>query len=309
MSNSIPQFSIIIPLKEVNDYAHETIEKLRKLDFKSWELLILPNLLDHSDWDDVRICSIPTGRVSPAIKRNLGVNHSRGSVILFLDDDSYPDTQLLNVYQEVFEKSEILCAGGPGVTPPGSTYFQEISGAVYESVFLGGNPSRYRKYGSRRKVDDWPSVNLAIRKSTFLSVGGFNSEYWPGEDSIFCNDLTKADIEITMIPEAIVWHHRRRNFIQHILQAKGYGIHRGHFARKFPENSRKLKYFLPPIMFIATLINLLLLLGGIFSELQFFGVFAYALTLMMGVVDNMRRHGIIKSFLSAISRATLPPME
>jgi cellulose synthase/poly-beta-1,6-N-acetylglucosamine synthase-like glycosyltransferase len=300
MSDSIPQFSIIIPLKEVNDYVRETIEKLKKLNFISWELLILPNFLDDSVWDDVRILTIATGKVSPAIKRNVGVSHSKGNIILFLDDDSYPDTYLLDVYNQVFENSEVLCAGGPGITPPNSTFFQQISGAVYESVFLGGSPSRYRKHGSRRKVDDWPSVNLAIRKKTFLSIGGFNSDFWPGEDSILCNDLKKANIEITMIPEAIVWHHRRRTFIEHIIQAKGYGMHRGHFARKFPENSRKLKYFLPSLMLISTLINLLLLTRGFFSNLQFLGMSTYLLALLMGTLDNVKRHGILKSTLSGV---------
>ena len=35
----------------------------------------------------------------------------------------------------------------------------------------------------KRFVIDYPSMNFFIRKTTFEKVGGFNSDYWPGEDS------------------------------------------------------------------------------------------------------------------------------
>ena len=36
-------FSIIIPVKEINDYLSESIPHLLALDYKNYEILILPN--------------------------------------------------------------------------------------------------------------------------------------------------------------------------------------------------------------------------------------------------------------------------
>jgi GT2 family glycosyltransferase len=300
MINQEPLFSVIIPFKETNDYVRETVEKLQSINHASWELILLPNKPEVSEWIESRISIIPTGKVSPAIKRNIGAKSSKGRILLFLDDDSYPDVELLNIYQNIFEDESIVCAGGPGITPPQNSFFQKISGSVYESLFLGGNPSRYRKFGKCRNVDDWPSVNLAVRKSTFKQVGGFNSIYWPGEDSIFCNDLIRRNFNILMIPEAIVWHHRRRSISQHLKQAKGYGTHRGYFARKFPENSRKLKYFLPTFTLIGLTATILLFLVDKLAKFQLLFIGIYLLAIILGILDNMRRHGFIKSTLSGL---------
>jgi len=291
-------FSVVIPLKEINNYVRETVKNLQSMNHNSWELIVLPNLPGISEWEDSNISIIPTGKVSPAVKRNIGVEFAKGRIILFLDDDSYPDVELMNVYERVFEDELVVCAGGPGITPPQSSFFQKISGSVYESLYLGGNPSRYRKFGKRCQVDDWPSVNLAIRKSTFKEVGGFNSEYWPGEDSIFCNELVRRNFQIEMIPDAVVWHYRRTTILKHLIQAKGYGTHRGYFARKFPENSRKLKYFLPSFMLIATLTTVFQFLIGAVSRLSIIFAFVYFITIVLGILDNMRRHGLVRSVLS-----------
>ena len=38
-------------------------------------------------------------------------------------------------------------------------------------------------------VDDFASVNFAIKKKVYEKSCGFNVEYWPGEDTYLANDL------------------------------------------------------------------------------------------------------------------------
>ena len=38
-------FSIIIPVKEINDYLRESVPYLLALDYENFEILILPNLV------------------------------------------------------------------------------------------------------------------------------------------------------------------------------------------------------------------------------------------------------------------------
>ena len=73
-------------------------------------------------------------------------------------------------------------------------------------------------------VDDFASVNFAIKKKVYEKSCGFNVEYWPGEDTYLANDLIfNQDEKIYHIPELLVEHERRDSFIN--LQNKSLGTH------------------------------------------------------------------------------------
>jgi len=245
-NNLVIKYSIIIPVKSINKYVTQTVSEIDRIDRSDLEVIILTN----SD-EDVPICSkkitiIPTGRVGPAEKRDLGATQSSGTILVFLDDDSYPQINFLDYADRFFQEEGIVAIGGPGITPPNASFSERISGAVFLSKFTGGAPERYISYGSIREVDDWPSVNLMVRKKEFIEIGGFDTQYWPGEDSKLCLDLiTLTQKKILYIPEMIVWHHRRSSLYQHLKQIGGYGLHRGYFAKRRKKNSLKAKYFIP----------------------------------------------------------------
>jgi len=250
-------FSLIIPVKEINDYVRETVAHIKALDSSNWELMILPNEADRDEWGDSRIKIIPSGKVGPAVKRDLGAKFARGKFLVFLDDDSYPNKDLLNVASSYFDKTQIVAIGGPAITPPNDGFWQKVSGAVFLSRFSGGAPERYRPVGVSREVDDWPSVNFMVRKDIFLKIGGFDSPYWPGEDTRLCMELLeKADGKIIYVPEMIVWHHRRSGLCHHLSQVGAYGLHRGYFAKTYPKTSLKLKYFMPSLFMIFSILSL-----------------------------------------------------
>jgi hypothetical protein len=122
---------------------------------------------------------------------------------------------------------------------------------VFLSSLSGGSPERYVPVGEKRLVDDWPSVNLSIRKEAFATLGGFDCEFWPGEDTKLCLDIIqKLEGKILYDPELIVYHHRREGLWRHMKQVSGYGLHRGFFAKKYPETSLRWKYFVPSSFFL-----------------------------------------------------------
>jgi GT2 family glycosyltransferase len=109
----------------------------------------------------------------------------------------------------------------------------------------------------RRYVDDYPTVNLIINKDDFNKVNGFDEQYWPGEDTILCLKLTKElNKKILYSPMIKVFHHRREAIIPHLQQIKRYAIHRGLFAKKFPQTSFRIGYLIPSLftLYIALLI-------------------------------------------------------
>jgi len=250
-------FTIIIPVRAINDYVRETVPHIQSLLSDDWELIILPNEADKDEWNDSRISIIASGTVGPAKKRDMGVELARGEILVFLDDDSYPDSKLLEIARPHFSSANVVALGGPAITPPHNDFWQKVSGAVFLSRFSGGAPERYISVGPVKEVLDWPSVNRMVRKADFLAIGGFDSPYWPGEDTKLCLDLIKkTGKKILYIPDMVVWHHRRAGLAAHLKQVGGYGLHRGYFAKKYPETSCKLAYFVPSAFLIFFLISL-----------------------------------------------------
>jgi GT2 family glycosyltransferase len=282
----IPQFSIIIPVKEVNDYVRETVPHIQAIK-ENWELIIVPNESDNNEWaNDRRISFMKSGRVGPAEKRDMASKVARGSILVFFDDDSYPASDVLAVARRTFADQSIDAIGGPALTPKSDTYWQKVSGSVFLSQLTGGNPERYISTGAQRDVDDWPSVNFMIRKDAFKSVGGFDSPYWPGEDTHLCLKLVNSGSRIVYVPNLIVWHHRRSGLIRHMKQIGAYGLHRGYFARNLPETSFRVKYFIPSAAFITVSTSILVPVTPQFVDWCIFvGVSAYGFGVLAGCVD------------------------
>jgi len=280
-------FSIIIPVKAVNDYVRETIPYIQALENEDWELIVVPNEDDPNEWaSDKRIKFLRSGRVGPAEKRDLASKIATGSILVFLDDDSYPASNLLSVARKTFEDQSIDAIGGPALTPPTDTYWQKVSGSVFMSRLTGGNPERYLPVGVQRDVDDWPSVNFMIRNAMFQSVGGFDSPYWPGEDTHLCLKVIRAGARIVYVPDLIVWHHRRSGLIRHMKQVGAYGLHRGYFARHLPETSFRLKYFIPSGAFVSLAALVLVpVMPQMVDRFLFVGASVYIFGVLAGCTD------------------------
>lgn len=242
-----PIFSIIIPVRQINNYVQETKSYLKKQSLKSFELLIITDKISH--------------QAHPSFKRNLGAKISTGKYLAFLDDDSYPDKNWLKNALSVFKQfpnAAAVC--GPCLIPPQDNIYQKASGLFWSSFLGSGGAGQYRNSPQPpRKVNDYPSVNLIVKRRDFLKLGGFNQNYWPGEDTLLCLNLTrKLKKDIIYHPSVRVYHHRRPIIIPHLQQITRYAIHRGFFAKKFPQTSLSLGY-LSPSLFVIYLVLLPLL--------------------------------------------------
>ena len=246
--------SIIIPVREINAYIRESIPHIMELDYPDYEVLIFPDEASKEQFPRTRI--IPTGPVGPAEKRDLALKVAKGTLFAFLDDDAYPDENWLKAAVRHFGDEEVAAVGGPAVTPKDDSLLQKAGGGVYSS-FLGGGSYRYRYVPmAKRAVDDYPSCNFIVRKTVFEKLGGFDTTFWPGEDTKLCLQIThELKKKIIYDPEVLVYHHRRPLFIPHLKQVWSYALHRGYFVKKFSETSLKLSYFLPSLLFLSLVIG------------------------------------------------------
>jgi cellulose synthase/poly-beta-1,6-N-acetylglucosamine synthase-like glycosyltransferase len=259
----LPKVSIIIiDYKENNPYLVECLESIQKQSFKNYEIILVTDYKNNLIYP--KLTKKHYGKyVGPAEKRDDGAKMAKGEVLAFIDDDAYPHKDWLKNLVKNFEDKNIVGVGGPGVTPSNVSILEEASGWASATPF-GSGTYLYRFLPRKKRfVEDYPSMNLAVRRKEFLEVGGYDSNYWPGEDTKLCLDLvSKTNKKIIYDPKVLVYHHRRPVLQPHLRQSGNFGLHRGFFARVLPKTSQRLIYFLPSFFLIYLTLMLLLIIAN-----------------------------------------------
>jgi GT2 family glycosyltransferase len=250
--------SIIIAVKIWQRNLEECVNRCLELDFPDFEVIVLADYSLQMNLDS-RVKLIPTGEVAPPKKRDIGIKEAKGDIVAFIDDDAYPTKDWLKHAAGDFEDDSVAAVCGPAVTPDSDGLLEKASGEVYSSPLVSAGFTYRYIPKERREVQDYPSCNLIVRKSVMEAIGGFNTNFWPGEDTKLCLDIRLMGKKIIYDPKVLVFHHRRNLILPHLKQVANYGLHRGYFAKRYPQTSFKFSYFLPSLFVLS------LLIGGIFS--------------------------------------------
>ena len=244
-----PLVSIVIACPGDSAVLRQCLQAIANQSYRNIETLILPDRpldIEPSLAQSIAARVIPTGKVRPAEKRNLGIAVAKGEVMAFIDDDAYPDCRWIEYALRYFGDITIGALGGPGITPADDGYMQRLGGRVYDNILVSGNYCyRYKAGGVRRDVDDYPSCNLFVRTAVLREINGYRTDFWPGEDTLLCKDIHDRGYRIVYDPWVIVHHHRRPLFRAHLRQLGRYAFHRGYFMKRFPSNSRHFSYLVP----------------------------------------------------------------
>ena len=210
----------------------------------------------HGRFPAARVCEM--GRGLPGAARNVLVEQARGDLLLFLDDDITFEPDLLARYARLAaDRPEVGVFGGPNDTPPSSTGFQFVQGAVLASM-VGSGPVR-RRYGAHPAgtAGDQAFIlcNLAVRRNVMVR---FPDDFLCDEENALLSDLRRHDVVMYYAPELAVYHERRptpRGFAQ---QMHKYGRGRGLLLRREPGTFRP--WYAAPSAFLGYLLLLPLLL-------------------------------------------------
>ena len=283
-----PLVSVVVACPNGSWMLDECLAALERQTYRNFEVIVLPDALPEGGATSVSsvavsasVVTVPTGKVRPAEKRNIGIRLAKGEIVAFIDDDAYPDARWLESAVKYFGEPTIGALGGPGVTPSNDGFWAKCGGRVYENVFVSGN-YRYRYLGGRvrKDIDDYPSCNLFVRKDVLDRIGGYRTDFWPGEDTLLCEDIVrKAKKRIVYDPWTLVYHHRRPLFAAHLRQLGRYGFHRGYFVKRFPATSCRFSYFVPTL-FVAYL----LALAAFFAGLRALGPFGPCADVLAAIV-------------------------
>ena len=276
--------SITVPCREIDEYTRECVEHCLRLEYPNFEVIVLPDHESESLFKDPRVRVIATKPVLPPVKRNVGWTEACGEIVGFLDSDSYPPSDWLKKAIPYFENPRVWGIGGPGVNPPDIGIMEKASGLVMSSLVCSGSlRSRYKPVGGVREVNDWITCNMLCRRSALESIGGFDPDHWPGDDTMLVCEMRKHGGKMLYVPHIFVYHHRRPLFRKHLRQVAGFK--RGAFFWLYPETSRKPIYFLPTLFLVGLVGGLILsLTNPIFGLLYILAVIGYFSIIMVNAL-------------------------
>jgi GT2 family glycosyltransferase len=125
---------------------------------------------------------------SVAALRNKGARAALGSLIAFADSDHEIDRNWIPTAVDVLSAPDVAATGSPCLTPPSPTWVQQ-------------NYDGLRSRPVRRQDVSWlGSGNLAIKRSVFDRIGGFDASLTACEDVDLCNRITQAGHRIVADP-------------------------------------------------------------------------------------------------------------
>ncbi|MDE1870114.1 MAG: glycosyltransferase [Candidatus Micrarchaeota archaeon] len=173
----MPLISIVIPTLNEEKYLLNVFRGLKQQSFRDFEVIVS----DKESTDRTRQIAKKNGAKVVVVKkagigagRNAGAKIARGKILVFIDADTRPSSDLLKVYSKAFKDPKIIAATGPifalektdELTKLGYAFVSEIF--VKVSIVFG----RASIIGS----------NFAVRKSIFDKVRGFDEHLITYED-------------------------------------------------------------------------------------------------------------------------------
>ncbi len=290
MTVAEPKVSVIIPLRRVNAYLHESLAHLRLQSYTRFDVYVITDEPESFDEPGLDVKWLSSGSVPPNIKRMMAAKESDADIVALLDDDAYPAPGWLEAAVAHFRDSRVVGVGGPGITPPADSPLQQASGAVYVSPLVSARYTYRYVAEAARDVDDYPSCNLILRREPFLRYVAECLRYWPGEDTKLCLLLTKGGDRIVYEPLAAVYHHRRKLFWGHFRQVWNYAVHRGFFAKRYPETSLRPAYFVPSLFLLANVLFAALLPFSRLRTALFLLAAGYVLAVVGSALWSRRSH-------------------
>lgn len=257
LNNPRKKFSVIITFKKNTKDLEKCLYYLSKQTFKNFEVILvsennikIPNKFNYL----LKIKKIVYKNKFPGVKRHIAAIKSKSNYLVFIDDDAYPKKNWLESYFYKIKKNKFEILGGPAIDEYKiNTLKQRILSFIFKVEYFGGFPERYVAL-KEMSVDDWPTVNLCIKKEIYKKTNGLNYKFWPGEDSLLCNEIYYSlKKKIRYVPEAVVHHVRRNTIRRQIYQLFGYGKMRGYFFKNRIQNSFKIKFIIPSVFFLYNL--------------------------------------------------------
>jgi GT2 family glycosyltransferase/ubiquinone/menaquinone biosynthesis C-methylase UbiE len=218
-----PTVSIIIPVYNKLEYTEACLQQLHETLPATFEGEIIvvddcssdetPLVLKSLSKQDKRLRILRNEQNLGFIRSsNRGAGEAKGEMLIFLNNDTLPQSGWLQPLLDVFQAHpNVGAVGGKLVFPNG--ILQEAGGVIFSDA-SGCNFGKFDKqidaplYSFLREVDYCSGALLATPKALFQELGGFDTRYVPAyyEDADYCFTLRNNGYKVFYQPESVVVH-------------------------------------------------------------------------------------------------------
>ena len=208
------RLSVIVPVYQGEAVLPPVLDALRASDLPRdrWELIVVDDASTDATatiatgYADTLVSLTPLPR-GPAFARNRGVEAAIGEWVVFIDADVRVHRDTLRRFVAVIEEDPTIDAifGAYDDAPPVPGFISQYRNLLHRYVHLS----------SAGEADSFWAGCGAVRRSTFLSVGGFDAERFPRpqiEDIELGYRIRDAGGRIVLRPEIQAAHLKRWTF-------------------------------------------------------------------------------------------------
>jgi glycosyltransferase involved in cell wall biosynthesis len=162
--------TVIVPVRNGRMHLSRCLEALSRCEYSNFEVLVVDDCSTDNTLGIAKrygaLC-LRTPRTSgPGAARNLGAQHARGQILVFIDSDVVVPPETLGLLAENFSRNPDIAAvfGSYDDTPAWPTFISQYKNLMHHYV---------HQISSESPVTFWAGCG-AIRKSVFEEVGGFD---------------------------------------------------------------------------------------------------------------------------------------
>lgn len=160
-----------------------------------------------------------------ALARNIGIHHSRSTIISFIDDDEIaPDDWIARIIDKFSKTNNLMILCGPKIPMDRNNYWNRIWAITLREdytfrghrTFAAGDNTSYRR-------------KIFVKHSLLFDQRMTNSS----EDFALSNQLTKLGYKVYFDCHIVVYHEFRTNLLSFAKQWVGYGASQEMFYRYY----------------------------------------------------------------------------
>ena len=170
----------------------------------------------------------------PSAARNLGIEHAKGEIICFTDDDCIADERWIENLVKEFTNEKVGGVGGEIVAYNPKTSVEKYARMDQESAI---------------RNSFLITCNAAYRKDVLESVNGFDGNLRYGGDDIDVGIKVKLmGYELKYAPDAIVYHKHRTTLNDLIKQRYNYGVGEAILSKKYGYSSIFMQFIITKLL-------------------------------------------------------------
>ncbi len=245
-------FSIIIPTCNRAEILKKSLTYLLKMNaIETCEIIIVDDGSNDHTGDIVHsykkqavvpISYIRQENQGPGIARNTGLDHAKYDTVLFIDDDVYPNKDLVIQHQQFLKKGYDVSQGillwHPSIENDRLVQFMEQRGMQFSYDI--------NKESKQINYLHIYTANLAVKKEDIVECGGFDQNLsekrYAFEDTAIAYRLYKKGRRMGLNKKAIALHYHPQTIKSIVNREYKVGFSAGILKTDYPEIFKRLNF-------------------------------------------------------------------